>query len=516
MMFRVLIVDDEPITRQGLVMLIPWGSYGFEVVGTAANGNEAIEKYSSLSPNLMIIDIRMPGMSGIELIERIRVSDSSVQFLILSGHAEFEYAKKAISNNVKGYLLKPVDEDELIRYLQEINTKLVEALEYNHIKVKKDEENKERIIHFALEGERIDEFEYCSDHFLEWNKYRVLLISVDEQSNSDLMNLKNSLREFFEEGNTGTVFIYNSYIGILLNSDHEFSGQFDHLYKNLQKVFHNNYTHFTAAISNPFDKITDIFAYYESTSRLINHQFFFDEGYLLNESSEPAIKVEIQDSQYEVEQFKMTSVVDKLLFAMEIGDLSAIERICNEIAIRMIDENYSENIIKKNFIQIISSLLNKLMYEYQDIRETLSNVFSRVFEIENQPKIRALLSFVNSLLAEILEKMDVKNTDVLVKKMINLIERNYDKNIKLETLSKVLNYNRAYLGKLFKDYTGEHFNTYLDKVRIDKAKNLLLQGLKVYQVAERIGFSNVDYFHSKFRKYEGMSPSTYRKSKMMN
>ena len=92
MMFKVLIVDDEPITRQGLVMLIPWESYGFEVVGTAANGNEAIEKYSSLSPNLMIIDIRMPGMSGIELIARIRVSDSSVQFLILSGHAEFEYA----------------------------------------------------------------------------------------------------------------------------------------------------------------------------------------------------------------------------------------------------------------------------------------------------------------------------------------------------------------------------------------------------------------------------------------
>jgi two-component system response regulator YesN len=236
----------------------------------------------------------------------------------------------------------------------------------------------------------------------------------------------------------------------------------------------------------------------------------------LNEGSKPAIKVAIQDSQYEAEQFKMTSVVDKLLFAMEIGDLSAIERICNEIAMRMIDENYSENIIKKNFIQIISSVLNKLMYEYQDIRETLSNVFTRVFEIENQPKIRALLSFVNSLLAEILEKMDVKNTDVLVKKMINLIERNYDKNIKLETLSKVLNYNRAYLGKLFKDYTGEHFNTYLDKVRIEKAKNLLLQGLKVYQVAERIGFSNVDYFHSKFRKYEGMSPSTYRKSKMMN
>ena len=95
--------------------------------------------------------------------------------------------------------------------------------------------------------------------------------------------------------------------------------------------------------------------------------------------------------------------------------------------------------------------------------------------------------------------------------MIDLINRNYFENLKLETLADVFNYNSAYLGKLFKNVTGEYFNTYVDKVRIEKAKQLLDQGMKVYQVAEKVGYTNVDYFHSKFRKYVGTSPSAHRK-----
>lgn len=95
--------------------------------------------------------------------------------------------------------------------------------------------------------------------------------------------------------------------------------------------------------------------------------------------------------------------------------------------------------------------------------------------------------------------------------MIELIQRNYRDNLKLEKLGEMLNYNSAYLGKLFKSATGENFKTYLDKVRIERAKSLLGQGMKVYQVAEQVGYASVDYFHAKFRKYEGMSPSAYKK-----
>lgn len=96
--------------------------------------------------------------------------------------------------------------------------------------------------------------------------------------------------------------------------------------------------------------------------------------------------------------------------------------------------------------------------------------------------------------------------------MFDLIHRNFSDNLKHETLSGIFNSNSAYLDKLFKNVTGEYFNTYLDKVRIEKAKALLEEGMKVYQVAEKVGYTNVDYFHTKFRKYVGTSPSAYRKT----
>ncbi|WP_254438347.1 AraC family transcriptional regulator [Paenibacillus sp. DCT19] len=97
--------------------------------------------------------------------------------------------------------------------------------------------------------------------------------------------------------------------------------------------------------------------------------------------------------------------------------------------------------------------------------------------------------------------------------MIEFIRRNPGENLKLEVLSEVFNYNSSYLGKLFKNHTGESFNAFLDKVRMEKAKELLNEGLKVHQVAARVGYANVDYFHGKFRKYVGESPSAYKQAR---
>ncbi|GJM72060.1 hypothetical protein HMSSN036_42760 [Paenibacillus macerans] len=126
--------------------------------------------------------------------------------------------------------------------------------------------------------------------------------------------------------------------------------------------------------------------------------------------------------------------------------------------------------------------------------------------------IEGLYEKTEFLLQQIMHQLGEGGKHREVKIMLDLIHRNFNENLKLETLSGIFNYNSAYLGKLFKNATGEYFNTYLDKVRIEKAKAYLEEGLKVYQVAERVGYTNVDYFHSKFRKYVGTSPSAYRKT----
>lgn len=123
-MIKVLIVDDEPKLREGMRTLIPWEEEGYTVVATAANGYEALDKFRELKPGLVMADIRMPGMTGLELIAELRKESPGCHVLILSGYADFEYAKQAISYHIDGYLLKPVDEEELISYLQELREKI--------------------------------------------------------------------------------------------------------------------------------------------------------------------------------------------------------------------------------------------------------------------------------------------------------------------------------------------------------------------------------------------------------
>lgn len=123
-MHKVLIVDDEPMIREGLQTLVDWNKYGFVVAGTASNGREAVEKHAVLLPDLILIDIRMPGMDGLQAIEEIRKTDTVCHFLILSGYAEFNYAKQAIAHQVDGYILKPIDEDELESYVERVSEQL--------------------------------------------------------------------------------------------------------------------------------------------------------------------------------------------------------------------------------------------------------------------------------------------------------------------------------------------------------------------------------------------------------
>ena len=123
-MYKVLIADDEWMIREGVKNLIPWEHYGFEVASLACNGKDALEKYKHHKPDLVIADIRMPQMDGLSLLKQIRTENEAVPFLLLSGHADFHYAQEAIGHGVDGYLLKPLEEDELIEHLQIVFHKL--------------------------------------------------------------------------------------------------------------------------------------------------------------------------------------------------------------------------------------------------------------------------------------------------------------------------------------------------------------------------------------------------------
>lgn len=509
-MYNVLIVDDEPMIREGLATLISWTNYGFEVIDSASNGKVALEKYHNNHFDLIIADIRMPEMNGITLIETIRQTDKDIHFIILSGYADFEYAKKAISARVAGYLLKPVDEDELVEYLEKLKKKLDQQQSLNQLKISNHTLLKNKFILSLLHEESsVYEYEELDYWQLISKEYQIILLKFSTSNNIDIEEIKQALTQSFEP-DRGALFINDSTIGMILKDIPKTIESYQYLFETIKKVVHVYDP--IISMSEVVTSIKELSTAFRQAQELLGNYFYYEEKGFLNKNSKLFLaRQEVRMGSKDVYESLLDSYAEKVYFAIDIASQKGIEERLIEIAQLLVNEGCTEEKIKRFFFRMISTVLNKCSAEKPEIQSVLSEVSEGMMDIYKQANLPQLIQYIERLFTKIISSLEYGDQHDQMKRLEDFILRNYHKHLKLEMLAEIFNYNSAYLGKLFKNHTGEYFNTYLDKVRIESAKKLLNQGLKVYQVAEQVGFTNVDYFHNKFKKYVGASPSTYRK-----
>ncbi|MGN8647518.1 response regulator transcription factor [Gracilibacillus sp. HCP3S3_G5_1] len=502
-MWKVIIADDERRTRQGIVTLIDWKRLGFEVVATASDGYIAIKKYKQHQPDLIIIDIKMPKMSGIETIKNIREHDKVVKFLILSGYAEFQYAKQAIQYQVEGYLLKPLEEQELISYLKKINTDFVEK---TRNKENKKHDQLQRYINSVIQYKISSEVGDFFQEKLKWNYYAILLIKFYDKKQLDLADLAESIKRYVKT-EEGVVFIKNGYVGILVKESHVGS--------NTEKVYYPVYNYlkeqnlaFIAAVSDCVGQLESVADCYQQATSFLQESFFYEEQYLITPYSAMIKERSLDTSAEQVADYQ-----EKLLYAVEISDCNTFKQLVQNLIVLLAKSGFTEIEIKQQVTTLLTFINNKLIARHPEVQTEIMIMLSEIVSIQKSYTVKQLMSIAYEHLKAVSSVIDEDKSDLIVKRMIHFINKNYDQNIKLDTLAELLHYHKAYLGKIFKETTGEYFKTYLDKVRIKNSKRLLLDGFKVYEVAKMVGYTTPDYFHSKFKKYEGMSPSEYRKKK---
>ncbi len=508
-MYKVLIVDDEPRIRDGLATLIEWDELGFVVVDKAANGIDALNKYKRLEPDLIIADIRMPEMSGLELVRTIRSAGGTMHVLILSGYADFEYAKQAMTLRIDGYLLKPVDEDELIEYLVKLRKELDQEYEYKRLADQDRGTSTEAAILAMLseEGARLDQ----PQAIREWDAFEVVLIRPHGLVTEEAMayaQIRKNLEEKFEPTGRGIVFSIEPYIGLLLpgGTHEEWSRRL--LHQDVMAACAEHANDFTASAGRPVTDWTELRSSYVSALDLMRRRFFLDSETIATAESDTSFVPNAQEGM-NVHAWDGEAVAQKLYLALDIGSRESIEQLAWETAKALIGRGSGETEFKSEFVQLLSVVLDKLSSGRPEFNTR--EYRARLLDLYAELRYRSFLHRIVGILVDIAGSIDSSSSRSQIARMIDLIQRNYSENLKLEKLAELFNYNSAYLGKLFKSETGEHFNTYLDKVRIEHAKALLEQGMKVYQVADKVGYANVDYFHAKFRKYEGVSPSAYKK-----
>lgn len=375
-MLKVILADDEPYIVQGLSLIIDWNQAGFEIIGTANNGQEALELIKSEDPDLIITDIRMPIMTGIELLEKVRSENiSDANFVILSGYNDFEYAKAAMRLGSIDYLLKPIDREELQAVLERVRET---AKKRDNVAPRKTVDTTESFVKDFLQS--LENSENDTDD-----------ISSSTEVRKDLMD---------------------------------------------------NLLH--AVETNQKEKISEL-------------------------------AMELHDYFSHLEQHLVRLGINYVLFGllhMAVG----------------IDEDINQKEILTN---IISSALDN------DINSETDSL-----------KISDVLFEFSDYLVQLRGNQSQSSLSLVEED----IRARYMENLTLKELGKKYYLNSAYLGQMFKKQYGESFKDYLNRVRMTKAEELLLNSdLKVRDIAEQVGYSDVDYFINRFILFAGCTPAKFRK-----
>lgn len=514
-MFQVLIADDETKIRSGLKKIIDWEALGYHIAGEAGTGKETLAFLCQKNPDVALVDIRMSGLSGLDAIREARKNGFLGKVIILSGYSDFKYAQEAISLGVEDYLTKPINEKELERILLKLKKQLSEEAAQKRMKKHYMKHARETTLRNLLLGspdlypgtlER-DQLKPCKYQVVLYSKYFPRqehdLVPFDR-----LLQIDNSGHIFFESfpiDNVETVLLKGSYT-IQRFSDFV-EGRFGSNGQLLLSSSPLNLAFIT--FGRITDSLTEISLSYKDANWLLSRRFFCVKNqHIIGHG-----------------QFSGSSLISCSL------DNSLLQNYCSLFLKYMQDFN---QIALSNALQELEELLRNSNCEINDIRYFLTDLFLHTKEtvknlyrttdipfplnswsmdfIQSRYYLFEILHFFSEQFELIMNCIGNYSRDSMMDNILHYINHNYMHNLRLETIAPLFGYDNSYLGKIFKQKTNYSFNTYLDMIRIEHSRQLLEQSdLKVYEIAEKVGYASVDYFYLKFRKYMGEKPSEYRK-----
>lgn len=526
-MLKVLLVDDEPFILQGLEILVDWKKEGFEIVGTAQDGNEALKFLKSNSVDLILADINMPIVSGLELLKKIREEEiSNAFFVILSGYADFFYAQKAIKYKCTDYILKPIEKEQLLEILRKVaeleadkeeetkeNRKLERAyLARNLIAViggKYDNVNlmcvKEqmrfsevlRYVEIELDEEQLDEDISDEDKRAYQRKLADVCIEfLGENADHCVFDVSGKER-VYDIG-----FVYCDYMAKeSMRTERGYLGYFMSNLKRKAEI------PVIMLVGKKIDDIKNIAKSYSTVCILRSCKGFRSskEIYYYDE--------EIQVSNDGVILCK--SEIDTLLSAIEQNEQVQIHKAVDCFFEAMQQTwGVTEDFKNLNINYLIFQLIH--LAAKQDDNVNQEEVIRLISEHSfHEGLIRGSKAHVLGFAYEYADYLAQLRKNVSRGVLGNIereIKKNYASNLTLKELSEKYYVNSAYLGQLFRKKYGCSFKDYLNQIRLDKAVSLLIHtDKKILQIAEEIGYHNLDYFVNRFISAKGCTPAKYRR-----
>jgi len=503
-MIRTVIIDDEPLIREGLRVIIDWNKLGYEIVGTADNGFSGYRTIVDTKAEVAIVDIMMPDMTGLELVELLNKDNINCKIIFLTAYAEFEYAKKSVELDVCYYLMKPVEEKEL----EEKLTVIADIIKKERKKQSlANEKILERLVHGdkdIIEGIKSRQLDTIN---LEWDGFRLIVIQTDDLNggNQDYgYDVATDLNEIIKKFYNGSyIFKLDGNIGILINDENEnkIFRTVSILQKHISKEFGITQYMYVGDAVNGIENIADT---YSVIKKYMQNRFLY--GY---KKIVMAGAGEFESSGDCVPARKIKA--DDLFDVIYLNDIGAIDRMLDEFRDYFIQNRCNEDYIKLSYYNLYKDIHVIINSRFPELREILSEETDLLSKFTSMNSLQELHGFIKYKILLLAEKISSVVLDTPIKKIIDYIDRNLDKDLKIEKLAELMHYSCSHIGKMIKEELGENFNSYLNRKRIEKAKELLKQEMKISEVAEKVGYKNSNQFFSYFKKINGCTPLEYKK-----
>lgn len=534
-MIRVLVADDEKKVCNLICQLIDWQALNMTLIGTAANGLEALELIRTKKPHLVITDIRMPGCSGLELVEKAKALSPDTQFIIISGYSQFEYAQTAIRFGVSDYIVKPIKKDVLNLTLKKVSGRF-EKIEQENLSLQKllekqaeDHARLRNLLWSAiLEGNISEDLEEINGtyHFqFEPGLFRTFSIVADvlrlnelnEPYAADVLkilfdNAVFALRKHLDPHciEMQPFLINNQIYGILNYTPEKEQDILDALGHFIYEFSAENHIlehmKFHLALSEHVDNFAALSSCINQVALALGQRLFAKDNVLLTQI--PDCSSYDKDSIYKPYNASLKQ-------AVELKDIEILDEAIKALK----DETANFDLCGSQYIDIIKDCYHLFLISHNFNSDF---VFGDIEEMETDFNNKLNLCSTTNMLFDYLSdkcrsdmELSKTNADQDRIRPINqakkYIQDNFAKGLTLEEVSGVAGFSPSYFSTIFRKETGENFSDYLMHIRVEHAKSLLRDSrIRIKDICSQVGYYDYKRFTKKFKELTGVSPKEYR------
>lgn len=522
----IVIIDDDRSLLDGMKYAIPWSEFHVEWAGEAIDGREGMEVIHECSPDIVLTDINMPVMNGLEMIGQLRDQGFKGKFIILSGYTDFEYARQAMRLQVDDYLTKPISLESLRKVIERVTERLDEeeqseqgyTMLKDQLELYKPYVVKEWLTAFVTGNNAVPEtIPDIQNKLADWAGQRHVLAGIEVGDNDlwDALDRERNMIRFViqnvacEMVNEVTcdydyIELHSRRFVILLHQSPS-EGTVEQFQEHAVRFCERLETYLNdqlklqlkveaGEVVGRWQRIPDTFA------SLFQSKEQADNG---NSISGPPASI---------------AFYHELAEAVRHGHMDEARRIINAY----VDALRPEELYHASGLRSWSNELWSIMaYSLYDIGIELDRIVTRFSPAEemtvpyNPASLREWLLRTVEHLLEGLQLGDNSKHRQMTNFMIRYVHEHYSNNITIKQLADELQLSKNYLGQIFRNVTGESFNQYVTRVRMEKAKQMIIEGkLYIYEIAEKVGYTNIPYFSSQFKKITGVNPTDLQKPRV--